>query len=102
MEDFFIYDGKVICRSCGKEHEMLDEEYMDFTSDIFGVIVQKRKNINPLIRLYVEDDDNWHFNMEFDACWIPDVIKVLKDTVCRYQNKKGMNGIFKKIKEGIK
>ena len=50
----------------------------------FGVELRPRtKEVDgtdsPLLILFVEDDENWHEKVSFDAYWLDDLISVLRN-----------------------
>jgi hypothetical protein len=63
---------------------VLKADDMDYIGMLFGVVLESREgDINPLVHLYVEDDENYHYKMSFDAFWCNDMYnlmnKILKE-----------------------
>lgn len=64
------------------EREVLKAEDLDMTGNLFGFRFVPRDEIdihgtsrktNPLVEMYVEDDENWHYVTSFDSAWLPDM-----------------------------
>lgn len=59
-----------------------DEEFElgkpDFAGACFGFNVTPRKNMSPLLTMFVEDDGCWHKKTSFDASWADDIIEQLQ------------------------
>lgn len=57
--------------------EVLTAADMSETSGLFGIVIEQRKDMEPLLHLYSEDDENYFYRQTFSTFWCRDLAELM-------------------------
>lgn len=50
---------------------------LNIAGECFGFNIEERTGIGPLVKVYLEDDENYNYQFSMDAYWLDELIELL-------------------------